>query len=82
MSVNVERNLRILRKRIIELRREENLTQQRLSEELGIARSSLASWEIGDRLPNAKQLLKISEYFDVTTDYLLGFVEKKCEYKD
>lgn len=57
-------------KKIQELRKSRNLTQEDLSERLGISRSSLSLYEINKREPDGDTLLKIVDYFNVSLDYL------------
>lgn len=59
--------------RLKELRKKEpGLTQEVLAKQLGIAKSTLASYEQGKRQPDFQTLDQIAQRFDVTTDYLLG----------
>ncbi|MCG0905953.1 prophage P1 protein 8, phage transcription regulator, Cro/CI family [Lactiplantibacillus plantarum] len=56
-----------------ELRKKEaGLTQERLAMQLGMAKTTLASYEQGKRQPDLETLSKIADRFSVTTDYLLG----------
>lgn len=56
-----------------ELRKQKpGLTQAMLAKQLGIAKTTYSSYEQGKRQPDYDMLLKIANYFDVTTDYLLG----------
>lgn len=59
--------------RLKELRKERNLTQKQLAEDLGIATSTIIKYERGEREPNISNIKKISNYFGITTDNLLGF---------
>ncbi|EAE0845528.1 XRE family transcriptional regulator [Listeria monocytogenes] len=54
------------------LRKNENLTQDQLASKIGITRDTLANYETGRREPDFTTLKNIAEYFNVTTDYLLG----------
>lgn len=62
--------------RIKELRRLKNpvLTQQKLADLVGVARSTVAMWEAGKNEPDNDTLLKLAEIFGVSTDYVLGAV--------
>lgn len=42
------------------------------SNESGISRTTINYWLKGERLPNAKQLITLSNYSGLTIDYLLG----------
>lgn len=59
-------------KRIQQLRKEKDLTQEELSLELAVSRSSLSLYETDRREPDGETLLKIADYFDVSLDYLFG----------
>lgn len=63
--------------RIKELRQERNLSLRDLASELNIAYSSLGKYERGDQQPSFETLIKIADYFNVTTDYLIGRDEGK-----
>lgn len=54
------------------LRIENNLTQKDISDDLGISKSAIGMYENGNREPNFDLLCKISDYFNVDIDYLLG----------
>lgn len=58
--------------RLSELREDRGLTQLQLSTILHISNSSISAYETGERAPNIDTLIAFSQYFDVTTDYLLG----------
>lgn len=40
--------------------------------ETGISQSSIGAWEIALSVPNAKAIIALAKYFDVSSDYLLG----------
>ncbi len=63
------------------LRTDYNLSQAALAHDLGVAQNTLSNWEKGNREPDLSTIVKIAEYFDVTTDYLLGRVEKPQSVK-
>ena len=58
--------------RIKILREELNMTQQELADKLDGAKSTVAMYEKGDRKPSMEVLLKLSEIFDCSIDYILG----------
>ncbi|WML35671.1 helix-turn-helix transcriptional regulator [Clostridium sp. OS1-26] len=62
----------MFKERLKELRECKGLTQSQLSEELKIGRASISNYELGTRIPDIDVLIKISKYFNVTTDYLTG----------
>lgn len=59
------------------LREERQMSQLELSKSLGIGNVTLSQYENGARKPDNDTLVKISNYFDVSTDYLLGKTEWK-----
>lgn len=58
--------------RLIDLREQKNITQQELADELGITRQSLSLYEKAERTINIELLAKIADFFNVSTDYLMG----------
>ncbi len=58
--------------RIKQLREEFNFSQNDLALRLGGSPSSVAMYEKGDRKPSMEVLIKLSEIFDCSIDYLLG----------
>jgi transcriptional regulator with XRE-family HTH domain len=57
------------------LRTEKRMTQYELAKELNMARSTYAQYEVNRRQPEIDTLKKLADYFNVTTDYLLGRTE-------
>ena len=62
--------------RLKELRIDNNLSQEQLAKAVGLSNTAIVYWENGQRVPNANAVIVLAEYFEVTTDYLLG-VEKQ-----
>lgn len=58
--------------RLKELRKRWGLTQAELADQLGISRPTLTKYEQGEREPDYTTLKKIADYFNISTDYLLG----------
>lgn len=58
--------------RISELRQKNRLTQKELADKLNINYSVLSRIETGERSVRDDELLAIADFFNVTTDYLLG----------
>ena len=57
--------------RIKFLREEVGMTQQELADKLNGAKSTVAMYEKGDRKPSLEVLIKLSEIFDCSIDYIL-----------
>lgn len=59
--------------RLRELREARNVTQKTLAAVLGVSPRMVSFYESGAHfLSDERQLCKLADYFDVTTDYLLG----------
>lgn len=58
--------------RLKNLRKENNLRQKDLAQALGLAQTTIANYELNSRFPNEEILKKLSEYFNISYDYLLG----------
>lgn len=58
--------------RMKELRHQINKSQKEVAEELGIARTKYARYEVGESNPDIDVLVKIADYFNVSLDYLCG----------
>lgn len=58
--------------RIKELRKQRGISQTELGKVLNIAQNTLSAYECGRRDPDTETLSAIAQYFDVSTDYLLG----------
>ena len=67
----------MLNERIKELRTERNITQVTLAKELSVSKQSVSNWENDNIQPSIDMLIKIAEFFSVSTDYLLGLDNKK-----
>ncbi|KXS42559.1 MULTISPECIES: helix-turn-helix domain-containing protein [unclassified Candidatus Frackibacter] len=62
----------LFKKRFKKLRKRNNLTQKELAQHLNLAPSTISFYEVGERTPDYKTLIKIADYFDVSLDYLFG----------
>ncbi len=67
--------------KLAELRKKGNLTQQELSDILCVSYQTISKWENGVVLPDITMLPKISGYFGVSVDALLGLVPLEEEYR-
>ena len=59
------------------MRKRKKITQARLAEQLGISQQAVANWEKGLANPSIDMLKILSDYFNVSADYLLGNDEKQ-----
>lgn len=58
--------------RIKELRKEKDLKQQQLADYLGISQQSYSHYEQNKRELPVRHIVKLSKFYNVSTDYLLG----------
>lgn len=58
--------------RIKELREKSGKSQEVLANLLGVQVATISRYEKGLREPDNNSLIKLAEFFEVTTDYLLG----------
>ena len=58
--------------RIRELRKKSRLSQQVLSDQIGVFRNTISNWETGYSQISLENAKNVAEYFGVTIDYLLG----------
>ena len=59
------------------LRIKNKLSSKDLSRILNISESSISLYESGKRMPSISLIIKIADYFNVSTDYLLGLTERQ-----
>ena len=73
----------MLKTRLKELRKRRNITQEQLAEAIGLERSSIGKYE-GNQgvVPSIDVLNSISDFFNVSTDYLLGRDNKYNQVND
>ena len=57
-------------------RKKQGWSQEELAEQLGVSRQAVSKWESGQSIPDLTKILKLSEVFGVTTDYLLKETEQ------
>ena len=61
----------IMADKIAMLRKRSGWSQEELAERLGVSRQAVSKWESGTSLPDLDRIIKMSEQFCVSTDYLL-----------
>ncbi len=70
----------ILADKIIEERKKNGWSQEELAEKLDVSRQSISKWEGSQSTPDLQKILKMSELFGVSTDYLLKDEIENTEY--
>ncbi len=58
--------------RIKILREKAGITQSELAKQLGVTRSGVNAWEMGVSMPSTQYIVQLAQFFNVSTDYLLG----------
>ena len=58
--------------RLKNLRKSRKVSQKDFAQAMKVSQQTIASWEVGRTEPSNLALKDIADYFDVTTDYLLG----------
>ena len=54
-----------------EKRKELDLTQQNVADHLNVTRQTVSSWEVGKSFPDISTLIKISDFYQLSLDYML-----------
>lgn len=57
--------------RIQQLRKIRGISQEELADRIGVSRQAVSKWESGQTSPDLEKIVLLSDYFEVTTDYLL-----------
>lgn len=57
---------------LVELRQDRKMTQEELAQVLYVTSGTISNYENGVHLPDIEKLISLADFFDVTTDYLLG----------
>ena len=66
-----------------ELRKEKNLTQDELGEQIGVTNKTVSRWENGNYLPPVEMLQILSKFYDVSINEILnGERVKDSDYKN
>ena len=63
--------------RIKQLRKKKGISQSELAEVIGIKNNTVSTWERGTRKPDFEALNLLSDYFEVSFEYILGSSDKE-----
>lgn len=63
--------------RVLQLIEEKNITKNKLLMDLGLSKNSFVNWIDRGNIPNGDVIVKISQYFDVSVDYILGLSDER-----
>ena len=61
-----------LGERITKLRNNLNLSQEQLAKKIGVSQRSISAWESNSNEPKSSYIIKLANFFDISTDTLLG----------
>ena len=61
----------------VELLQKNKITAYKLSKDIDVSEPTLSKWKNGNKYPSYENILKLSNYFHVSTDYLFEREEKK-----
>jgi len=73
---NIFEVITLLGDKIKKLRKSKNITQEELGKNIGVTTSMVGMYETNARKPSYEVLIKIAEFFSVSTDFLLNTEEK------
>lgn len=62
--------------RLQELRKKAGYSQEQVSEMLGLSRQAISKWESGQGKPDIENIIKLTEIYHVSADYLLLGIEQ------
>lgn len=65
--------------RIQQLRKSKGISQEELADKVGVSRQAVSKWESEQSTPDIEKVILLSDYFDVTTDFLLKGIEPVSE---
>lgn len=68
--------------RIQQLRKQKGISQEELADRVGVSRQAVSKWESAQSVPDLDKILLLSDYFEVTTDYLLKGIEPAPPVRD
>lgn len=68
----------MFQERLKKLRNERNVSQDTVGKSLNIGGRTIGNYESGERLPSLDTLVKLADYYEVSTDYLLGRTDNRA----
>lgn len=69
------------KERLRDLRNKKDITQEEFGKKFNVIKQTVSSWENGNSRPDIDLAARIADYFEVTTDYLLGRTDNPKGYK-
>ena len=68
--------------KLILLRKKAGWSQEELADQMNVTRQSVSKWEGAQSVPDLEKMLRLSELFGVSTDYLLKDEIEEAEHID
>ena len=68
--------------RLKKIREQKGYSQRDIAAILGVSRSAVGNWEQGAREPDRKTIQRLSELYDVTSDYLIGITDDPMTHEE
>lgn len=69
-------------KTIQDLRKRKGLSQEELAEKIDVSRQAVSKWENGSSVPDVEKIIALSNFFQVSTDYMLKGKETEKNIKE
>ena len=73
----MKNKLEVFSARLRALRKEKNMTQRQMGDLMGITERNYQRWEGGEVNASGTAFVFLGDYFDVSTDYLLGRTDNR-----
>jgi Predicted transcriptional regulators len=68
--------------RIQSLRKVKGISQEQLADKIGVSRQAVSKWESEQSSPDLEKIILLSDYIEVTTDYILKGIEPKPDLSE
>ena len=66
----------VIEMKLRELREQKGVTQKEVAEAIGCTATVYSRYERGEREPDISTLCSLADYFEVSTDTLIGYIKK------
>ena len=75
-------SLKTFGERLRELRRENHMTGDELGKKFNVTKTAISYWENGKSFPDEETIKKFADFFQVSTDYILGNSDIRNPYEN
>lgn len=80
LKFNLKGMKTLIGERLLDLRKDANLSQQKLGEKLQLSKNAISSYEKDRNEPSDAIKIQIAKFFNVSIDYLLGITDNPTPY--